>query len=408
MRRHYGGALPRLSKRVLQNLNSQFPIGNSAYIDSMSRRFAYAASLLVLLAIVFQFQPNLGEPVGAVADIQIARSQFAQYLDDLSEPEGTFDTHNFISNETSYLHVIPELRRRVKPGFVYIGVGPDQNFSYIVHTKPSLAIITDIRRQNMLEHLLYKALFELSSSRADYLAMLFSRERPRAVDSRTPLRDLLRAVRNAPSSEQRFRSNLAAVRARLVQGEALKLSEKDLEGIEYVYRTLHEEGLDLRFSSIGRNNASNYPTFESLLLQTDRSGREQGYLSSEELFQWMKTFQSENRLIPIVGNFAGPRAFKAVAGFLQKNGLLVSTFYTSNVEYYLFDGSQWRPYVANVRGLPITEDAVFIRAYFANAAGTHPQSVSGHRSTTLIQPVRDFLRDETAGRLQSYWDVVVP
>src|SRR5688572_28836770 len=407
MRRHYGGALPRLSKRVLQNLNSQFPIGNSAYIDSMSRRFAYAASLLVLLAIVFQFQPNLGEPVGAVADIQIARSQFAQYLDDLSEPEGTFDTHNFISNETSYLHVIPELRRRVKPGFVYIGVGPDQNFSYIVHTKPSLAIITDIRRQNMLEHLLYKALFDLSNSRAEYLGLLFSREVPRG-DSKTSLRELLRGIRTARATDERFRSNMTAVRNRLLQLYGLKLTAEDLRKIEYVYRTLYEEGLDLRFESIGRNNASNYPTFESLLLQTDRSGTEQGYLSSEELFQWMKRFQSENRLIPIVGDFAGPRAFKAVAGFLQKNGLMVSAFYTSNVEYYLFDGSQWRPYVANVRGLPITEDAVFIRAYFANAAGTHPQSVSGHRSTTLIQPVRDFLRDETAGRLQSYWDVVVP
>src|SRR5688572_15520526 len=374
----------------------------------MSRKLAYSASLLAVLFIALRFQTGTDVPVVAAAEIQISRSQFAQYIGDLSEPEGYFDTDNFISNETSYLHVIPELRRRVKPGFVYMGVGPDQNFSYIVHTRPSLAIITDIRRQNMLEHLMYKALFELSNSRADYLAMLFSRERPKTADLRAPLADLLRAVRNAPTSEQRFRTNLAALRNRLLEGYALKLSEKDLQSIEYVYRTLHDEGLDLRFSSIGRNNASNYPTFESLLLQTDRSGQEQGYLSSEELFQWMKTFQSENRLIPIVGNFAGPRAFKAVAGFLQKNGLLVSTFYTSNVEYYLFDGSQWRPYVANVRGLPITEDAVFIRAYFANAAGTHPQSVSGHRSTTLIQPVRDFLRDETAGRLQSYWDVVVP
>ena len=374
----------------------------------MSRKLAYTASLLAVLFIAFRFQTGTDAPVIAAAEIQISRAQFAQHIENLSEPEGDFDTHNFISNETSYLHIIPELQRRVKPGFVYMGVGPDQNFSYIVHTKPALAIITDIRRQNMLEHLLYKALFELSSSRADYLAMLFSREKPKAVDSRTSLRDLLRAVRSAPASEQRFRSNLAAVRARLLEGQALKISDKDFEGIELVYRTLHDEGLDLRFESIGRNNASNYPTFESLLLQTDRSGREQGYLSSEELFQWMKTFQAENRLIPIVGNFAGSRAFKSVAGFLQKNGLQVSTFYTSNVEYYLFEGSQWRPYVANVRGLPITEDAVFIRAYFANAAGTHPQSVPGHRSTTLIQPIRDFLRDEAGGRLQSYWDVVAP
>src|SRR4030095_12996110 len=198
-----------------------------------------------------------------------------------------------------------------------------------------------IRRQNLLEHLLYKALFDLSNSRSEFLGMLFSREVPK-VDSRAPLRVWLRAVGAGRSSEERFRANLAAIRGRLLQTYGLKLSAQDLEKIEYVYSTLREEGLDLRFSSIGRNNAGNYPTFESLLLQTDRSGQPQGYLSTEELFQWMKRFEAENRLIPTVGDFAGSKAFKAVANFLQKNSLMISTFYTSNVEYYLFEKGQWR------------------------------------------------------------------
>ena len=382
-------------------------MGIRRYSDFMSRKLICAASLLVLLVGGFSFHRNENVSVVEAADVQVSRLQFAQYIQDLSEPEGFFDTDNFISNETSYLHVIPELRRQVKPGSVYMGVGPDQNFSYIVHTRPTLAIITDIRRQNMLEHLLYKALFDLNNSRAEYLAMLFSRETPR-TDSRATLRDLLRAIRNAGSSETRFRANFAAIRTRLLQVYGLSLSAKDLRGIEYVYRTLYEEGLDLRFSSIGRNNASNYPTFESLLLQTDRSGQLQGYLSTEELFQWMKRFEAENRLIPIVGDFAGPKAFRAVGKFLQQKELKVSTFYTSNVEYYLFQNGQWQPYVSNVRALPSTDDAVFIRAYFANAGGAHPQSAPGHRSTTLVHSMREFLRDHSEGRLRSYWDVVNP
>jgi hypothetical protein len=122
----------------------------------------------------------------------------------------------------------------------------------------------------------------------------------------------------------------------------------------------------------------------------------------------MKRFEAENRLIPIVGNFAGPKALKGVAAFLKKNGLMVSTFYTSNVEYYLFENSQWQPYVDNVRALPLSDDPVFIRAYFTNAGGTHPQNVPGHRSTTLIQSMRQFLRDESAGRIRNYFDVVAP
>lgn len=370
----------------------------------MLRKLLYTASLLVVLGSALYLRDRAELPLAAAAEIQVSRAQFVQYIDDLSEPEGYFDTDNFISNETSYLHVIPELRRRVKPGFVYLGVGPDQNFSYIVHTQPALAIITDIRRQNMVEHLLYKALFDLSTSRAEFVAMLFSREVPKEQKSLSAMLAAMRSGKN----EARYRANLAAVRARLLQGYGLKLTNKDWEDLEYVYRTLFDEGVGLRFSSIGRNNAANYPTFESLLLQTDRNGQLQGYLATEESFQWMKRFEAENRLIPIVGNFAGPKALKAVAAFLKKNGLMVSTFYTSNVEYYLFENAQWQPYVSNVRALPLSDDPVFIRAYFTNAGGVHPQNVPGHRSTTLVQSMREFLRDESAGRIRNYSDLVTP
>jgi hypothetical protein len=163
--------------------------------------------------------------------------------------------------------------------------------------------------------------------------------------------------------------------------------------------------LDLRFSSIGRNNAANYPTFQSLLLQTDRTGKLQGYLATEDLFLWMKKFEAENRLLPITGDFAGPKAFKAMGAFLKKNGLQVSAFYTSNVEYYLFEDGKWGRYIENVRALPITADAVFIRSYFGNGA-SHPQNVPGHRSTSLVHSLPEMLRDQAAGRIRSYWDVV--
>lgn len=362
----------------------------------MLRNLALLTSLFVLV----QVAPK---PAGA-PPIEISRTQFAQYIEELSEPEGYFDTDNFISNETSYLHVIPELRRQVKPGNVYVGVGPDQNFPYIAHTQPSLAIISDIRRQNMLQHLLYKALFDMSASRAEFVALLFSREVPKS-DKGASLPDLLNAVRRSPSGDARYRANIAAIRQRLLTTYGLKLSTEDLRKIEYVCRTFWEEGLDLRFSSIGRNNAANYPTFQSLLLQTDRTGKLQGYLATEDLFLRMKKFEAENRLVPIVGDFAGSKAFKAMGAFLKKNGLQVSTFYTSNVEYYLFEDGKWGRYVENVRALPVTADAVFIRAYFGNGA-VHPQNVPGHRATSLVHSLPEMLRDQAAGRIRSYWDVV--
>src|SRR4029453_13813046 len=89
-------------------------------------------------------------------------------------------TDNLISNESSYLQVIPELQRKGVHGGAYIGVGPDQNFTYIAEVRPAIAFIIDIRRDNLLLHLFFKALFQQSRTRADYLSMLFGRKLPAA------------------------------------------------------------------------------------------------------------------------------------------------------------------------------------------------------------------------------------
>jgi hypothetical protein len=388
---------------------------NMAIISKRSRPVVFGLGLAVVLVLAAVTVPGTHQQPQAAANLDISIEQFARYIDQWSEEEGYFDSDNFISNETSYLHVIDQLEKQVKPGGVYLGVGPDQNFSYIVHTRPVLAIITDIRRQNMLEHLWYKALFAMAANRLEYVSLLVSRQTPRMRPD-APLGDILRAVGGSPTDEPLFRKNLAAVRKLLVDTYHLRLSSVDLGKIDYVYRTFWQEGLGLRFSSIGRNNALNYPTLEEMILETDRQGRQQSYLSSEDAFQRMKKFEGENRLIPIVGDFAGQHALRAVGAFLNANGLRLSTFYTSNVEFYLFSSANWRypfgasnwsRFVANVRSLPLADDAIFIRSYFGNGP-RHPLNVPGHRSTSLIKPIQQFLADYDARRLMDYWDIVKP
>src|ERR1051326_7730011 len=104
--------------------------------------------------------------------------EFWNLVTDMSEPGGYFRSDNFLSNESGFQEVIPALQRMVKPDGVYLGVGPEQNFTYIVALQPRLAFIFDIRRQNMLEHLLYKALIEMSPDREEFLSRLFARRRP--------------------------------------------------------------------------------------------------------------------------------------------------------------------------------------------------------------------------------------
>jgi hypothetical protein len=142
------------------------------------------------------------------------------------------------------------------------------------------------------------------------------------------------------------------------------------------------------------------------MLETGLDGAYQSYLSSEALFDRLQQFQRENRLIPIVGDFAGDEALKAAASFFENNGIAVSVFYASNVEFYLFGTSGWESYLDNVRAFRFSGDAVFIRAYFPTYGIPHPQNVPGHRPTTLIQSVQGFLDDAGTGRLRTYWDLV--
>src|SRR5215467_2598803 len=105
----------------------------------------------------------------------LSDDDFQQMTRKFSEPDGSFRYENFLSNEQSYQDPIPDLTDVVTSGRVYLGVGPEQNFTYIAAIRPQMAFIIDIRRQNMLELLLYKALFAMAANRAEFVSMLFSR-----------------------------------------------------------------------------------------------------------------------------------------------------------------------------------------------------------------------------------------
>lgn len=330
--------------------------------------------------------------------------EFARLVDTLSEPEGYFDTDNFITNETSYLHVVDTLRDNVAPGGVYLGVGPDQNFSYIVHTQPLLALIVDIRRQNMLQHLFLKVLIESAADRKEYLCTLIARDCTGLRDDGS-LPDLLGEIGNAPASPGILDSTLGRVRQTLVLDYGLVLDEDDLTRIEYVHRSFARAGLALRFSSYGRSGAG-YPTFGEILTSADLDGDLESYLATEERFRWLQTFERENRLVPLVGDFAGDGAMRRLSVWLREEGLEVSLFYTSNVEFYLFGTPDWDAWLTNLGRLRFRNGAVFVRSYFPTGWPVHPRNVPPHRATSLVQDVDGFLADAENGRQRTYWDVV--
>src|SRR6476660_7990964 len=168
--------------------------------DAFSRVWLMTRRLL-LISVLIVFVGAGMAPQNAVQRGQTAKALPARLTDqefwrlssDFSEPNGYFRSENLVSNEHTFQYVIPALKSAVKPGGVYLGVAPDQNFTYIVAIQPKIAFIVDIRRGNLLEHLMYKALLELSTDRVDFLSRLFSRKRPSGIPPGAPVPVLFEA-----------------------------------------------------------------------------------------------------------------------------------------------------------------------------------------------------------------------
>ena len=325
---------------------------------------------------------------------------FASRIAALSEPGGYFDTDNLISNERSYLHVVPALQQARMTGGAYIGVGPDQNFSYIAHVRPAVAIIVDIRRDNLLLHLLFKALFELSPTRVEYLSNLTGRAPPvRSADqARASVDDIVAQADRAPPLTPDGRRSLQAGIAAALARMGVPLSAADRATIDRFHSRFIEAGLSLRFNSAGRPPQADYPTYRDLLLEVDRTGARRSFLAADADYQFVRKLQADDLVIPVVGDLSGPTALVEVGEFLARRKLRVTAFYTSNVEFYLFRQGTFDRFAANVARLPLADSGVLVRSAFGGAAPTD----RGYNSASLTQPLRAFLELAASGRLRGY------
>ncbi|MFL6110588.1 MAG: hypothetical protein ACJ786_04455 [Catenulispora sp.] len=332
----------------------------------LKRAAIVTVAVLACLAVILFRSPALLE--GGNAPVRLSDAEFWQLATASSEADGTFHSENLVSNEADFQRLIPSLTTQAVPGRAYVGVGSEQNFSYIAAVRPSFAFIVDIRRGNFDLQLLYKALFELSADRADFVGRMFSRPRPAGLAKDSTAAAIFDAYARVPANRDLYTRNLAEIEAHLARTHGFGLSANDRRGLAYVYDAWFTNGPDIHYELNngsgfgGRGGPGGFPTYADLMTGSDDRGQNRSFLGSDANFAVVKSLESRNLLVPVVGNFGGTKALSAVASYLRRTGQTVSAFYVSNVEQYLRQDGLWEQFCRNASAFPVDGSSVFIRS----------------------------------------------
>jgi hypothetical protein len=332
----------------------------------------------------------------AVALTPPRATTFARTIAELSGPETGPPADNLVSNEDSYPRVAGELNRLAPERTVYLGVGPDQNFSLIAAARPASAFILDHRRRNVRLHLLHKGLMTLAEDRAGYLSTLTARAPSRTIGNDAPVAQLVEAFRSTAFDRARLDEAVGDV-ARVLKPVGV-LADDEWPDLATIQARLAGPGVEARFLALRM-----YPTLARQVETTSRDGGPGHFLASEASYRLVRDLELRDRVIPIVGDFAGAESLTRLGGWLRREGQRIGVVYVSDVEFFLLRAGRFAAYIEGLARLPIAEGAVIVRT--STREIDHPERVAGDSSTTIVRSLGRFLEAAKAGRIRAVDDL---
>jgi hypothetical protein len=149
--------------------------------------------------------------------------------------------------------------------------------------------------------------------------------------------------------------NIAQIKDLLQKTHGFALTPGDSRTIDTIATAFYRGGPDAHLTTYGTS-------FRLLMMETDAQNRNRNFLTSDPNYQFVRQMQQKNLIVPVVGDFAGPKAIRAVAGYVRDHGAEVTAFYVSNVEEYIASPqSVWTSYCRNIATLPVNPSSTFIR-----------------------------------------------
>lgn len=299
----------------------------------------------------------------------------------------------FVSSEVAYNDVIRRcMPVSEQPAGAYLGVGPDQNFTYIGALRPKFAVILDARLDNLLEHLLFKLLFIEAHNALDYLCLLLGRKRPEPSES---LAEGASALLSRFAAQPMDEAGAAACQ----QHVAAAFSQRWGVGPELLGRVQRLQQVfvsrQLRVTSVSESclaNLDKIPDFEEVIRATTPEGFNFHYLTCPRRFAYVKAMQEADQIVPVLGGVPDLTSLARSVQLIQQAGLRLSSVYLSNLEEFMLqryvisdDRITARPnpsgelvdsyrmlydlMVDELAALPADENAVLIRFYFPGELG---------------------------------------
>lgn len=315
--------------------------------------------------------------------------EFWKLVDEISEPGGYFRiTDNYTSNEGEIGRLATMLRDGNVSGGVFLGVGPEQNFSYIAAIRPALAFVIDIRRQAVMQHLMFKAVFEMAPDRADFIALLFSKPRPAGLDASTPIQKIWEAFTPVTTDRESSPKTFARIVERLTKTHGFTFTADESGQLDAVFQAFQSFGPSITTRGSGGGGGNSWTFADLTGWMTDDNGQVQSFLSTEDNYRYIKTLHERNLIVPVSGDFAGPKTIRAIGAYVQERQATVTAFYLSNVESYLFQDGKEAAFIENAAKLPITPASVFIRPYSMRSGLSRP-----------LCPIGAFVETFKAGRV---------
>jgi hypothetical protein len=367
--------------------------------------FALAAALTSAQA------PLVAQSAPAVASValpsRIPDAEYWKTINDLAEPGGYFRIpDNFTSNEIEVGWLFTKLQETKVNGGVYLGVGPEQNLSYIASIRPKMAVLFDIRRQAMVQHQLFKAIFELAPDRAEFISIAFGKPRPAKLDSTTEIRAMWDAYWYIPTDTVLARRNYTRIVDQLTKTHGFTFTEYEVQMMRNVYDAFIAHGPTITTNGAQAQNGrggSNAFTFADMTgYSYDATGQPRSFMSTEDNYRFVRNMHLNNLILTVTGDFGGPKAIRAVGDYLKARNLVVSAFYVSNVEQYLFMDGKQSAFYSNVGTLPIDDKSVFIRPYSMRNFNRD----GGSGTTNSLCPIGGFLRAVAQGRVYNNNDAL--